>query len=217
MNPNMDIWGKVKRPPEDALKTIFAGRLKGMTDISPQWRYQVLTEVFGVCGFGWKYEIKRLWTESGSADQVMVFAEVLLFICVDGKFSDPIPGIGGSTLIAKEKNGLHTSDEAYKMAVTDALSVATKMLGVAADIYSGKWDGSKYKDEPKEDNRLPDNKIDAYKNSITNAKTTADVKRIWEQAFEECKKLGDRSSADSIKEHVTQHLNMINNIEDVPQ
>jgi len=35
------------------------------------------------------------------------------------------------------------------MAVTDALSVALKMLGVAADIYLGRWDGSKYAAEEK--------------------------------------------------------------------
>ena len=34
------------------------------------------------------------------------------------------------------------------MAVTDAFSTALKMIGVAADIYADKWDGSKYKDEP---------------------------------------------------------------------
>ena len=34
------------------------------------------------------------------------------------------------------------------MAVTDAFSTALKMLGVAADIYAGRWDGSKYRDTP---------------------------------------------------------------------
>ena len=36
------------------------------------------------------------------------------------------------------------------MAVTDAFSTSLKMIGVAADIYAGRWDGSKYKDEPAE-------------------------------------------------------------------
>lgn len=147
---NMEIWNKVRRPPETALKSITAGRLKGKSDISPQWRYQVLTEVLGPCGIGWKYEIKRLWTEQGSHDQVMAFSEVLLWVKVDGAWSEPIPGIGGASLIAKESSGLHSNDEGYKMAVTDALSVALKMIGVAADIYLGAWDGSKYKDTNKQ-------------------------------------------------------------------
>ena len=37
--------------------------------------------------------------------------------------------------MAKEKNGLYTSDECFKMALTDAISVACKALGFGADIY----------------------------------------------------------------------------------
>ena len=62
----------------------------------------------------------------------------------DGEWSDAIPGSGGSMFIEKESNGPHTSDEAIKMATTDALSVACKMLGFASDVYAGFWDGSKY-------------------------------------------------------------------------
>ena len=34
------------------------------------------------------------------------------------------------------------------MAVTDAFSTSLKMIGVAADIYAGRWDGSKYNEQP---------------------------------------------------------------------
>lgn len=147
---NTKLWDAVKRPPTTALKAIQAGRLKGKTDINPQWRMQALTEQFGPCGIGWRYTIDRLWTEPGSAEQVMAFALVSLYISQDSAWSDPIPGIGGAAMIARESSGLHSNDEAYKMAVTDALSVAMKALGVAADIYAGLWDGSKYKDQQAE-------------------------------------------------------------------
>lgn len=148
---NMKHWNALKQPPKWALREIKAGRLKGKTDISPQWRYQVMTERFGPCGTGWKYDIKRVWSEPGNNDQVFAFAEVHLYI-KNGEWSDPIPGIGGSMLVEKETKGLHASDEGYKMAVTDALSVAMKMIGVAADVYMGLWDGSKYltREAPKE-------------------------------------------------------------------
>ena len=155
MSDNMEYWDKLKRPPASALKTIKAGRLAGMTDCKPQWRYEAMTSLFGACGEGWKYTIDKLWREDGSGGQVMAFAQVSVYFLLDegGEWSEPIPGIGGSMLVALEKEGkpderLHTSDEGYKMAVTDALSVALKLLGVAADIYMGSWDGSKYKDEP---------------------------------------------------------------------
>ena len=147
-NEHMILWNKVKSPPASALKTIQAGRLKGMTDIKPMFRYQIMTEVYGLCGIGWKYIVVNKWLESGSENQIFAFADVDLFVKVDGEWSEPIQGNGGSMLVTKEKAGLHSSDEAYKMAITDALSTAMKMIGVAADVYLGNWDGSKYKEEP---------------------------------------------------------------------
>lgn len=145
MNQNVEIWDKLKSPPQHALKQIKGGRLSGKTDINPQWRYQAMTEVFGVCGVGWKYDIIRTWNEEGSDGQRMAFVEVKVYTKDENNvWSDGIPGIGGSMLIANEKNGLYTSDEGYKMATTDALSVALKMLGVGADIYMGMNSGSKY-------------------------------------------------------------------------
>ena len=150
------IWDSLRQPPKEALKPIKAGRLKGKTDINPQWRYEAVIEQFGPCGIGWKYEIKRLWTEPGPDGQVFAFAEVYVYYKKDGTdgpipddvWSDPIPGIGGSMLVAKESAGLHSNDEGYKMAVTDALSVALKMIGVAADIYMGRWDGTEFWEKP---------------------------------------------------------------------
>jgi hypothetical protein len=146
MSDNKYIWNLVKQPPKSALKVINAGRLKGKSDINPQWRYEAMTDVFGMCGDGWKYTIDKLWTEPATEGQVFVFAQVSVYIKdpIRHTWTDPIQGIGGSMLISKEKEGLHSSDEGYKMSVTDALGTAMKMIGVAADIYSGKWDGSKY-------------------------------------------------------------------------
>jgi hypothetical protein len=141
---NLQYWDKLRQPPKEALKKITGGRLKGMTDISPIWRIKAVTEVFGPCGIGWKFKSVKKWIEQGSDDQALAFVDVEVFIKVDGEWSEPIPGNGGSMLIAKEKHGPFSSDEAYKMATTDALSSAFKMLGVAADVYAGAYDGSKY-------------------------------------------------------------------------
>jgi hypothetical protein len=143
---NMNYWNKMKQPPVAALKKISGGRLSGMTDIKPQWRTQIMTEVFGPCGIGWKYEVKKLWTHPGTDEQVFAFADIDLWFKHEGEWSEAIPGHGGSMLVAKEKGGLHSSDEAFKMAITDALSTAMKAIGVAADVYLGNWDGSKYTD-----------------------------------------------------------------------
>lgn len=142
---SMETWNKISKPPLTALKPISAGRLKGKSDINPMWRMQAMTELYGPCGTGWKYTIDKLWSESGDGVQMASFALVSLYYKIGEYWSEPIPGIGGSMLIEQESKGPHTSDEAYKMAVTDALSVAMKSLGMAAEIYLGNFDGSKYK------------------------------------------------------------------------
>lgn len=131
--------------PDNAKKPIKGGRLKGMTDISPMWRIKKLTEEFGPCGFGWKYDVCGQWTENGAEGAVMAFCNINLYIKKDGEWSEAIPGTGGAMLVAKESGGLYSSDEAFKMALTDALSVACKAIGMGADVY---WDKDSKYDEP---------------------------------------------------------------------
>jgi len=142
----IEIYESLARPPKDALREIQAGKLKGKTDINPQWRYKAMTEKFGLVGIGWKYEVQKLWVEAGAGSEKLAFAQVAVFVKDGDTWSEPIVGIGGSKLVQLEKGAAVSNDEGYKMAVTDAFSTALKMLGVAADIYAGRWDGSKYKE-----------------------------------------------------------------------
>lgn len=132
---NLTIYNAVREVPQTAKKSINAGRLKGMTDISPMWRIKCMTEQFGPVGLGWYYEIAEKWLECGAGGEVAAFVRILMYVKYDGEWSKPIEGVGGSLFIASEKSGLHTSDECYKMALTDAISVACKALGVGADVY----------------------------------------------------------------------------------
>jgi hypothetical protein len=147
MSENMIYWNQMKTVPKERLKTIGAGRLKGKSDINPQWRYEVLTQVFGVCGIGWKFTIDKQWIEKYDNGEIASFANVSLYIKVDGEWSDPIPANGGSMFVANESRGPYVSDECYKMAITDALGTAAKMIGVASDIYQGIID-TKYAERP---------------------------------------------------------------------
>ena len=144
MVDNMLHYDRLKTVPANALKEITFGKLKGKSDINPQYRYEAMTKEFGVCGIGWKYEIVKTWTQAMNDGQMMLFVEVSLYIKDGEKWSDPIPAIGGDFVLEKDKNGLHGNDEAYKMATTDALGVAMKMLGVAADVYRGLANDTKY-------------------------------------------------------------------------
>lgn len=112
-----------------------------MTDINPMWRIKVLTEQFGPCGIGWYYIPTRQWLET-AGNEIAAFVNIELYIKVDGEWSKPIAGNGGSMFASKEKSGIYVSDECYKMATTDAISVACKELGIGADVY---WDSDRTK------------------------------------------------------------------------
>ena len=131
---NLDLYDRVKQPPKDALKQFSNGKFSG-TDINPMWRIRTLTEEFGVCGFGWYTNVTRYWTETASDGSIAVFCELELYVKQDGEWSKPIIGVGGNTFERKTRNGSSVSDEAYKMAYTDALSIACKALGFGANIW----------------------------------------------------------------------------------
>ena len=140
---NLDLYNKVRQVPLEAKKPIQGGRLKGMTDINPMWRIKILTELFGPCGQGWYYKITDKQIVDGANGEKVAFVDICLYTKVGDEWQMPIYGTGGSSFIAKEKSGLYTSDECFKMATTDALSVACKNLGIGADVYFEK-DRTKY-------------------------------------------------------------------------
>lgn len=142
-NPNLILYEKFSNTPSEAKRAITGGRLKGFTDINPMWRFKRLTEVFGPCGIGWKYEIANQRIIPGHGDEVAAFVDILLYYKKDGEWSAGIPGVGGSSFVTSERNGAHTSDECFKMALTDAIGTACKALGMSADVYFEK-DRTKY-------------------------------------------------------------------------
>lgn len=188
-NPNLSIFNKVRKVPDNALKQINAGRLKGMSDVNPVWRILAMTDTFGVCGVGWKYEITKQWTET-YGNEIKGFCNINMFIKVDGEWSDAIPGTGGASFVAMERNGAYVSDEVYKMALTDALSVAMKSIGVAADIYFSKGAdlGTKYSiNEQVANGSLPtqstDPNLEAILANIKAARNTDELKQIWDDCY----------------------------------
>lgn len=147
MSENMELYIQLQKTPPEAQKRIAAGRLKGMTDINPMWRIKRLTEVFGPCGIGWWYEITDKRIEEGANGEKKAFVDINLFYKWNGEISQPIQGTGGSSFVSAETKGLYTSDECFKMALTDAIGISCKAIGMSADIYFQK-DQSKYDLEP---------------------------------------------------------------------
>ena len=134
MKDNLEILELGWDVPEEAKKPISGGRLNGKTDISPMWRIKRLTEMFGPCGIGWWYVIKDQRLLEGADKEVKAFVDIDLYYRWGEQVSQPIPGVGGNTFVEK---GKYTSDECFKMALTDAISVAAKAIGVGGSVYSG--------------------------------------------------------------------------------
>lgn len=142
---NMELYQLFRNCPPEAQKPINAGRLKGKTDINPMWRIKKLTEAFGPCGFGWVCPIVEKWIDD-SPDTLEKIANVRVQLRYkyNGEWSEPIDGIGGAMFVASESKGLNADDDCFKKAYTDAISVACKSIGIAADIYFAKDPDTKY-------------------------------------------------------------------------
>jgi hypothetical protein len=158
---NMELFRQFEKTADEAKKPIEAGRLKGFTDINPMWRFKRLTEVFGPVGIGWKFVITDKQIVPGADGVVSAFVDILLFYKHENEWSEGIPGTGGSSFVAKESKGLYTSDECFKMALSDAIGTACKALGMSADIYFSK-DRSKY--TTAED--APETKMETFEDAV---------------------------------------------------
>ena len=192
LQDNMKIYEQVRSVPEDAIKKIEAGRLKGKSDINPMWRIMELTRLFGPCGFGWYTEVVRQWVETAESGEQAVFVDINLYVKMDGEWSKPIHGTGGNKVLSLEKkweNGecvinQYLDDEAYKKAYTDAISVAAKALGIGADVY---WeaDKTKYDARAEEQGAAPVTQVPAGKPELSPATSS------WRQAVAFCAKQND--------------------------
>lgn len=186
---NLELYNALREVPQEAQKTIGAGRLKGMTDINPMWRIKALTEQFGACGDGWYPEPVNFTTYECNGEIVARVDVKLYYKRADGSWSRPLYGTGGSKLVSKEKGGLYVNDEAFKMAYTDAISVAGKLVGLGADVYWAK-DNTKYNDSKKpqdDDGNKPISQAevktlkqmaDTYKQNISDICRTYKVNRL---------------------------------------
>lgn len=144
---NLEWYEAFASVPENAKKKITGGKLNGKTDINPMWRIKMLTSTFGPCGFGWRTEITDHWVDVADGESA---AWVVINLYVNdpetGKWSAPIVGVGGSKLNGKGQ-GDGINDEAFKMAETDAISVACKKLGMGADVH---WEADRTKNDKTE-------------------------------------------------------------------
>jgi hypothetical protein len=180
----LTLWNKVREVPKEAKKMITGGRLNGKTDINPMFRIKTLTEQFGTCGIGWYYEITNQWLEKGNKIantedyETAAFVNINLYLKQGDDWSKPIPGTGGSSFVTKESKGNYTSDEAYKMALTDAISVSCKSLGIGADVY---WEQDKIISKYTDKNEGVNPDLLLAIREANESKTIQDLESVWKR------------------------------------
>lgn len=141
----MRLFEQLRSVPEE-MTNEFTRDNKVFTSVKPIWRIQKLTEMFGPCGIGWIVNIGRWETKEYNSGAVSITVEVELQYREnpEGEWSRPVKGIGTSWAVYISRTGsLIQDDEAWKKAYTDAIAVATKFLGFAADFYL-RSDDNKY-------------------------------------------------------------------------
>ena len=134
-NKNMKIWETLSKTNPEFTKPLPGYGGKTLTTIDPMYQIQMMTEIFGPVGKGWKYNVEYKYQDG------LIFAEVCVQYYEDHKWYEYGPVCSVQNL-SKKNGGL--DDEAPKKAMTDAMTKAFSHLGMSADVFLGKFDDSKY-------------------------------------------------------------------------
>ena len=140
-NDNMKLWDEVcVSDPAQLKKVSMRG---GFISIDAHSQVKAVTEAFGACGEGWKFETEEIVTEGDYfMVKVSVFrklkytaSEVELMGATIPLWSAPVVQYG----CQKWGTG-PTAQDTPKKAVTDGLTKCFSYWGFNADVFMGEWD-----------------------------------------------------------------------------
>ena len=190
-NKNMKIWETLSKTNPNYTRTAPSSYGKRITTIDPMYQIQMMTDLFGPVGIGWKYKVDYKYIDG------LVFAEVTIkYFTNEWHEYGPVCSVQN---LSKKNGGL--DDEAPKKAMTDAMTKAFSHLGMSADVFLGKFDDSKYVEQMKQEFSQPkkipqtngtehDNNHDAVaiehiKNDMKNAKTIYQLRKLKNYKYKE--------------------------------
>lgn len=139
---NMDLWNSVFVTDPGAVKPITGKQYNGNSP-KPYWIVKRATETFGPCGIGWGVKVVEERVER-FGDEAIHIAKVLVWY-VRGDARGEIEQMGQTKMAYVTSKGKALVDEdAPKKSVTDGMVKCLSLLGFAGDIFSGRWDDSRY-------------------------------------------------------------------------
>ncbi len=147
---NKKLWRAVFTTDPSAVKEITGKQYKGNSP-KPYFLIERATDVFGPCGIGWGIQVLNERYERFDKNESLHIATVKLWYMLDGKRGE-IEQMGQTRASYITKDGKFIVDEdAPKKSVTDAMVKCMSMLGFAGDIFSGRWDDSRYVEHAKKE------------------------------------------------------------------
>jgi len=182
---NLEIWDKVFKTDPNAVKPITGKSYKGSSP-KPYWLIEQATRVFGAAGHGWGHDIINHGFQQCGTDEVLHWAIVEFWYIHDGKRCS-VQHMGGTKAMYKTNAGKFMIDEdAPKKSVTDALVKAMSSVGFAGDIFSGRWDDSKYQQQAQEHHQAEqdadlDRKFENAKSRINDSKSVEQLRVIMKE------------------------------------
>ncbi len=198
---NKALWNTVFMTDPKAVKPITGKQYNGNSP-KPYWLIDRATEVFGPVGIGWGCTVKSERFERLSETDVLHVAVVSVWYVFDGKRSETFDQMGGTKAAYKTAKGsLMVDEDAGKKSVTDGMVKCLSMIGFAGDIFSGRWDDSKYVEQAaREFDPQRRAWLDARLEDIKAAKTTGELKKIMASAIDMVRSQGDQPAEDELNE-----------------
>jgi|GEM_PF-1246805 hypothetical protein len=148
----LEVWNKVEKTNPDETKSFNKSGFQG-TAIAPIYQIKRATEVFGPFGLGWGVELISEAYVDGKpfvVDGQVVGKEVIHKVYVElwylqQGFRGSVKQFGATAYITRDSFGVIMSDEDHaKKSLTDATSKCLSLLGFSADVFTGKFDDTKY-------------------------------------------------------------------------
>jgi len=198
---NKALWNTVFMTDPKAVKPITGKQYNGNSP-KPYWLIDRATEVFGPVGIGWGCTVKSERFERLSETDVLHVAVVSVWYVFDGKRSETFDQMGGTKAAYKTAKGsLMVDEDAGKKSVTDGMVKCLSMIGFAGDIFSGRWDDSKYVEQAaREFDPQRRAWLDARLEDIKAAKTGKELKDIMTKAIDMVRSQGDQPAEDELNE-----------------
>ena len=185
MSNNLDLWNRFADIDPAFTKPITGKDYRG-TSPNPHYVIQCLTEMFGPVGVGYGWEVEQ--------DEFTPIGEEVLHWCRIRFWhtdrSNGFSAYGQTKALMKTKNGLRLDEDAPKKSLTDAITKAASQIGIAANIFLGRWDDSKYVAEVNAEYRQEERKTDPAAKAveyINGADSLAELKRQYDNLPEPMK------------------------------